>query len=151
MEKVIRRFDSAVGISLDTGWTARVSNSGKGERFFFSIVCPYGLWGPPRLISSGYRRSFFSVKAAGAWIEPLPPSSAETKNEWSYDSSPPACLHGVVRDSWPLTVIFRRFLDYSILSVFIALFLRVYRQRQIDGHSHVNRRPARSRRWLKVN
>ena len=82
---------------------------------------------------------------------PLPPYSAEAKNEWRYDSSPPTYLHGVDRDSFPLTVIFPRFLDYSILSVFITLFLRVYRQRQIDGHSHFNRRPARSLRRLKVN
>jgi hypothetical protein len=45
MEKVIRQFDSAVGISLDTGWAVRVSNPGKGERFFFSIRRPYRLWG----------------------------------------------------------------------------------------------------------
>jgi len=152
MEKVIRQFDSAVVISLDTGWTVRVSNPGKGERFFFFIICPYRLWGPSRLIFSGYRRSLFSVKAAGPWTEPLPRYSAEIKNEWSYTSTPPACLHGVDRDSLPLTVIFRSFLDYSILSMFIALsFLRVYRQRQIDGHSHFDRRPARSGRCLEVN
>ena len=122
MEKVIGQFDSAVGISLDRGWTVRVSNPGKGERFFLSLICPHRLWGPPRLTFSGYRRSLFSVKAAGAWIEPLPPYSAEAKNEWSYDSSP---LHAIM--AWIGTVylwqlFFLNFSGYSIPSVFTALF-----------------------------
>jgi hypothetical protein len=45
-------------------------------------------------------------------------------------TSPPACLHGVGRDILQLTVIFRIFLDYSFLSMFIALFFYVCTDRE---------------------
>jgi hypothetical protein len=38
------------------------------------------------------------VKLAGAWSWPLMPFSIEAKNEWSYKSTPPTCLHGVDKD-----------------------------------------------------
>jgi hypothetical protein len=142
----ICQIDSTVGISVDTCWTARVSKPGKDERFFFSIICPYRLWGPPRLICSGYRHSFFfSVKAAGAWSEPLSPYSAEVKNEWSYTSTPPACLHGVDRRQFTVdNYFFVDFFDYRILSVFLALCLTcVPTDGRTEGLSHFNRRPAR--------
>jgi hypothetical protein len=36
------------------------------------------------------------VKRPGREADHSPPSSAEIKNEWSYTSTPPTCLHGVV-------------------------------------------------------
>lgn len=39
------------------------------------------------------------VKAAGAWIWSLTPSTAVVKNEWNYASAPPTRLHGVGSDN----------------------------------------------------
>jgi hypothetical protein len=44
----------------------------------------------------GNRGSFRGGKAAGAEDDHSPPSSAEVKNGWSYTSTPPIRLHGVV-------------------------------------------------------
>jgi len=35
------------------------------------------------------------VQRSGREASHSPPSSAEVKNEWSYTSAPPVCLHGV--------------------------------------------------------
>jgi hypothetical protein len=40
--------------------------------------------------------SFPGVKRPGREADHSPPSSAEVKNEWSYTSTPPIRLHGVV-------------------------------------------------------
>jgi hypothetical protein len=40
--------------------------------------------------------SFSGVKRPGSEADHSPPSSAEVKNAWSYTSTPPICLHGVV-------------------------------------------------------
>jgi hypothetical protein len=39
---------------------------------------------------------FLGGKAAGAWSDHSPPSSAAVKNAWSHTSTPPIRLHGVV-------------------------------------------------------
>jgi hypothetical protein len=44
----------------------------------------------------GTRGSFPWGKAAGCDADHSPPSSAEVKNAWSYTSTPPIRLHGVV-------------------------------------------------------
>jgi len=44
----------------------------------------------------GTRGSFPGGKAAGREADHLPPSSAKFKNAWSYTSTPPTRLHGVV-------------------------------------------------------
>jgi hypothetical protein len=54
--------------------------------FFSSPPLP-GLWGPPTLLSSGYR---------GCETDHPPSSSAEVENAWSCISFPPIRLHGVV-------------------------------------------------------
>jgi len=36
-----------------------------------SYICMGRLWGPPSLLSNGYRGSFIGGKAAGAWSWPL--------------------------------------------------------------------------------
>jgi len=33
-------------------------------------------------------------------VDLLPVSSAKVKNEWSYTSAPPMCLHGLDRDKY---------------------------------------------------
>jgi hypothetical protein len=44
--------------------------------------------------------NIFQGKAAGAWISPLTPTQRRFKNEWSYTSTPPMCLHGVDSDNF---------------------------------------------------
>ena len=37
---------------------------------------------------------------AGVCVDHSLPASAEVKNEWSYTSDPPTCVHGVGRDNF---------------------------------------------------
>jgi hypothetical protein len=67
--------DSAVGIATsywldDRGVGVRVP---VGLRLnIFSFPCrPHRLWGPPNLLSNGYRGCFLGGKAAGTWSWPL--------------------------------------------------------------------------------
>jgi hypothetical protein len=57
MEKVIQ-FDSAVGISLDTGWTVLFSNPGKGDFSFLSYVHA-GSGASPDSYSVGYELNHY--------------------------------------------------------------------------------------------
>jgi len=52
-----------------------------------------------------YRGSYPEVKRSGRDVDQSHPSSAETKNEWSYTSTPPICLHGVGRGNFTLIFI----------------------------------------------
>jgi hypothetical protein len=48
------------------------------------------------LLFMGTRALSLGVKQPGREADHSPPSSAEIKNEWSYTSTPPLHLHGVV-------------------------------------------------------
>jgi hypothetical protein len=50
----------------------------------------------PASYPMGTRGSFPGVKRPGREADHSPPSSAEAKNAWSYTSTTPICLHGVV-------------------------------------------------------
>jgi hypothetical protein len=50
----------------------------------------------PASYPMGTRGPFPGGKAAGAWADHLPPSGTEVKNTWSYTSTSPISLHGVV-------------------------------------------------------
>ena len=52
----------------------------QGNLLFFP--CPDRLWGPLRILLSGYRGSFLRVKRPGRKVYLLPASSTEVKNEW---------------------------------------------------------------------
>ena len=71
------------------GWTVRVSYPGRGESFFPSPKRPIQL--VPVFPTGGKKRP-------GREVDQSPPSIAEVKNVWSYTSTSPLWLHGVVRD-----------------------------------------------------
>jgi hypothetical protein len=82
--------DSAVGIA--TGY--RLDDRGVGvpvpvgSRIFSSPCHADRLWGPPSLLSNGYRGSFPGGKA-GRETDHSTPTSAEVKKMWIYTSTPP--------------------------------------------------------------
>jgi hypothetical protein len=73
MYKVKRSRDSSVGIATGHGLDGRGVwvRVPVGSRIFSSPRRPDRLWGPPNILSNGYRDSFLGGKAAGAWSWPL--------------------------------------------------------------------------------
>jgi len=55
---------------------------------------PDTLWGPISLLFDGYRGSFPGTKRTRREVDYSCKSSAETKNKWRYNSSPPICRYG---------------------------------------------------------
>jgi hypothetical protein len=78
--------DSTVGIATGCGKVVR----GVGvrvparTRIFSSPHGPYRFWGPPSLLSNGYRGLFPRGKA-----DYSPPTSGEVKKTWIFTSTPP--------------------------------------------------------------
>jgi hypothetical protein len=54
--EVNRRRNSSVGIASDYWLTGRSSIPGRGKRFLSTPQRPDRLWGPPSLLSKGYRQ-----------------------------------------------------------------------------------------------
>jgi hypothetical protein len=69
---------SPVGIATSYGLDGPGSIPGS-VRFFSSPQRPDRLWGPPSLLSNGYRGSFPGVKRQRREADQSPPSSAEVK------------------------------------------------------------------------
>ena len=79
---------------LAMGWTLRSSSPLKGHTIFSSPYHPDQLGSPLRLIFRFVPVTLsLVVKATGL------ASSAEVRNERSFTSTPPACLHGIERDN----------------------------------------------------
>jgi hypothetical protein len=58
----------------------RGSIPGRGKRFLSSLQRPDRLWGPPSLLSNGYRRLSPGIKRPRREADRSPPSSAQVKN-----------------------------------------------------------------------
>jgi hypothetical protein len=70
-----------------------------GSRIFSSANRPVRLWGPPNLLSNGYRGFSPGIKRPGRIADHSPPASAEMKKIWIYTSTPPLRLHDIVLNS----------------------------------------------------
>jgi hypothetical protein len=84
--------NSAVGIATgcwldDQGVGVRVP---VGSRIFSSSRRPDRPWGPPNLLSNGYRGALSpGVNRPGHEADHSPPAGAEVKKTWIYTSTPP--------------------------------------------------------------
>jgi hypothetical protein len=76
-------------------WNIQGSKPGGGKKFVSSPKLQDWFWKPSNLLLTGYRISFPRVKWPGCRVKNSPLGSTEFKNEWSYTSTPPICLHGV--------------------------------------------------------
>jgi hypothetical protein len=54
------------------------------------------------------------VKRLGCEVNRSPPSNTEVKNEWSYTSVSPLCLHGVDRDKFTFFTVISTVLSVSV-------------------------------------
>jgi hypothetical protein len=81
---IFRSYDSVVGIATVYGLDVR----GVGVRvpvgpiIFSSSRRPDRLWGPPSLLSNGYRGPFAGVKRPGCEAYHSPPANAEVTKIW---------------------------------------------------------------------
>jgi hypothetical protein len=91
--------DSSVGIALGYGLDDRGSRvrfpAGAGN-FSLHHSVQNGSGAHPASYPMGTSALSLGVKRAGREADHSPPSSAEVKNAWSYTSTPPIRLHGVV-------------------------------------------------------
>jgi hypothetical protein len=99
---------SVIGMAITP--VGAISNSCRGNRFFSSPKRPSRLWVPPSLLCN---HSFPAVKQLGREVNHSSPSSVEVKNEWSYTSPHPTCLHGVEKETLPLPLFIRVLADNS--------------------------------------
>ena len=86
--------------------TVLISIPGGCKGFFISFKCSDRLLGRTALIFNKYRVYFQGIKRVGYDVDHSPPPSVKVKNEWSYNSTPPVCIHAVDRDRLTLLSFF---------------------------------------------
>jgi len=85
------------GVAPGCGLNDRGFGSRREVGVFSSPPRPDRLWGPPSLLSNEYERLFpWGVERSAREADHSPLSSAEDRNTWSYISTPPIRLHGVM-------------------------------------------------------
>jgi hypothetical protein len=89
--------NSSVGTALSYGLDDRGSIPCGFSEFFSSPPRPERLWGPPSLLANGYQGLFpWGYSSRGVKLTTHLHLVPRSKNEWSYTSTPPILLHGVV-------------------------------------------------------
>jgi hypothetical protein len=93
-----------------TGWMIGGSCHGRGREFFYTPPRPDRLWSPPSLVPNGYQGLF--PWGRGVKLTTHLHLVLRSKSEWSYTSTPPILLHGVVlslkhRDNFTFTFQFQ--------------------------------------------
>jgi hypothetical protein len=83
-------------IELCYGLDGRGFESRQGLEFFFTTASGPALESTQPPIRWVQGALSLGVKLPGHEADHSPSSSAEVKNAWSYTSTPPICLHGVV-------------------------------------------------------
>jgi hypothetical protein len=74
------------------------STPGRGEAVVYSVDFSDKICRVPSPLLFGHLGLFSGVKWLGTEADHLHPSDTKVKNEWSYTSAPPLCVHGVDRD-----------------------------------------------------
>jgi hypothetical protein len=95
----LKSHDSSVGIALGYGlddWGSRVRFPAETGNFPLHHRVQNGSGAHPASYQWVSGALSLGVKRLGREAEHSPPSSAEVKNAWSYTSTPPIRLHGVV-------------------------------------------------------
>ena len=80
-------------------------------------------------VQASYRGSFSRVKRPAREIDYFNPSSAEVKNEWSYTSAPPICLHVVNRQLYfyvCMYVLYVCMYVYTYVCMYVCVYVCMY-------------------------
>jgi hypothetical protein len=74
--------------------------------FFSSSKGPYRFWGSNSLLFNICRGCFPGVKRpVHEFDQSIPSSVKKVKKEWNYSSTPPTCLHGLIRDTFTVILV----------------------------------------------
>lgn len=82
-----RTHTQVIFIIWEPGWLGRGSISDWGNRFLCPRKRPYS--------------SCYLLGTSGSFLKGRKPAGADVKNEWSYASTSPVCLHGTGTDLTP--------------------------------------------------
>ena len=127
-----------------TGWTVQGLNLWGSKNFRLLYTRPDRPWGPPSLLSNGYRSFFQGIKRPRHGVDHSPPSSAEVEDDWSYTFTTPLCLHGILRGD--LYLYLYRYSENIDRRIFTFLFSLIQiREQRTDDRVTLLKRLSRRR------